>query len=119
MTEPLTRSPHVRETHNQDGAVLLDPRRGKLFPLNPVAALIWKQVGEGFTPEQIANNVAIACSISVEVANGDVSEFLQLVVAEQLAFPHTTVKPELSRPNWWRRLRDRTWARFKGSSEAV
>ncbi|HET6843557.1 MAG TPA: PqqD family protein [Candidatus Angelobacter sp.] len=38
--------------------MLLDPRRGKLYPLNPVAALIWRQLGDGFASEHIAADVA-------------------------------------------------------------
>jgi len=69
--EPLKRSPRIRETHNQDAAVLLDPHRGKLYPLNPVAALISKRAGEGLTPLQIGQNVATTCNDPLELANAD------------------------------------------------
>lgn len=37
-------SPDVRSTYSQDGAVLLDIRKGLCYSLNPVAARIWSTV---------------------------------------------------------------------------
>lgn len=37
-------SPDVRATYSQDGAVLLDIRKGLCYSLNPVAARIWSTV---------------------------------------------------------------------------
>ena len=110
-TKSLVRAPHVRETFNHDGAVLLDPRRGQCYPLNPVAALIWKQLGEGCTPLQIAENVATVCNISLETANFDVFEFVRLVLSAQLAFPQKPMEPTSSRLGWWKGLRNRLWHR--------
>ena len=98
---------------------MLDPRRGKLYPLNPVAALIWKQLGEGFAPEQIAHNVATTCNISLEVATTDVFDFLQSVLDEELASSQGHAHLPTSRLSWWRRLRDKAWFQSKGSSEVV
>lgn len=37
-------SPDVRSTYSEDGAVLLDIRKGLCYSLNPVAARIWSAV---------------------------------------------------------------------------
>lgn len=37
-------SPHVRSTYSEDGAVLLDIRKGLCYSLNPVAARVWSTV---------------------------------------------------------------------------
>lgn len=37
-------SPDVRSTYSEDGAVLLDIRKGLCYSLNPVAARIWSTV---------------------------------------------------------------------------
>jgi hypothetical protein len=37
-------SPDVRSTYSQDGAVLLDIRKGLCYSLNPVAARVWSTV---------------------------------------------------------------------------
>jgi hypothetical protein len=37
-------SPDVRSTYSEDGAVLLDIRKGLCYSLNPVAARVWSAV---------------------------------------------------------------------------
>jgi len=37
-------SPDVRSTYSEDGAVLLDIRKGLCYSLNPVAARVWSTV---------------------------------------------------------------------------
>ena len=37
-------SPQVRTTYSEDGAVLLDIRKGLCYSLNPVAARVWSTV---------------------------------------------------------------------------
>jgi hypothetical protein len=98
--EPLIRLPHVRETHNQDGAVLLDPQRGQCYPLNSVAAFIWRQLGEGRTPTQIARNLATASDISVDLASADVQEFVRLLLDLGLISGRGTAETES--PRYWR-----------------
>jgi hypothetical protein len=92
-TDHLIRSPHVRETHNEDGAVLLDPVGGKCYPLDPVSAFIWKHLGEGFAPIQVAEKVAATCNISVEIAKADVAEFVQSLVNAGLLSPQNCSQP--------------------------
>src|SRR5260221_8457560 len=75
-TAPLTPSPHVRVTQNVDGAVLLDIQQGQCFSMNPVATLIWKQLGQGCYPTDVAHNLAKTFDIPLEQASIDVQEFV-------------------------------------------
>ncbi len=110
---PLTRSPHIRDTHNQDGAVLLDCRGGKCYPLNQVAALIWKQLGEGLTPLQVAENVARTCNVSIEMATADVMDFVEALVAAKIVLPRRSV-PMSGPARWarWTELLYKLWPRI-------
>ena len=45
----------VRETVNQDGAVLLDIEQGLCFSLNPVGTRIWEMIKDGRSVDEIAD----------------------------------------------------------------
>jgi hypothetical protein len=47
----------VRETINQDGAVLLDIKQGLCFSMNPVGAKIWEMLKQGCPPEAIVDGL--------------------------------------------------------------
>lgn len=83
-TEQLMRSPHIKESYTQDGAVLLDIRRGACFSVNPVGALIWKQIANGHPLPAIAASISMTFSIPYEQASVDVSEFVQQLEQRQL-----------------------------------
>jgi hypothetical protein len=70
-------APSVRESETQDGAVLLDIEQGQCFSMNPVAAMIWKQLGQGCDPMEIAQNLARTFDISLDHASSDVEELVQ------------------------------------------
>lgn len=77
-------SASVRIAETQDGAVLLDVKQGLCFNINPVGALIWKQLSEGCEADQICRNLADRFNISTEQACTDVQEFLQDLREKQL-----------------------------------
>src|ERR1700694_3498307 len=83
-TATLRHSDSIRQSDNQDGAVLLDIRKGQCFSMNPVAALIWRQIGEGLRPSEIAEDLARRFEISLDQAVSDVQEFVQQLKREQL-----------------------------------
>jgi Coenzyme PQQ synthesis protein D (PqqD) len=84
-------SENVRTTITQDGAVLMNIKGGHMITLNPIGSIIWQQLSEGRSPEQIAAHLAAEFGISREQASGDVSEFL-----EQLETQHLIESAELS-----------------------
>ena len=51
----LTVAKGVRETVNQDGAVLLDIDQGLCFSFNPVGTRIWEMIKDGMSEGEIAD----------------------------------------------------------------
>ncbi len=77
-------SEHVRTTITQDGAVLMDIKGGHMVTLNPIGSIIWQQLSDGHSPEQIAAHLASEFGISREQASDDVNEFLEQLGAQHL-----------------------------------
>jgi hypothetical protein len=84
---------HIRTTITQDGAVLMDIQGGHMVTLNPIGSIIWQQLSDGRTPEQIATRLASEFGIPQEQASADVNEFL-----EQLEAQHLIESREVSNP---------------------
>lgn len=84
---------NVRTSFNQDGAVLMDIHGGSMLTLNPIGSIIWKQLGNGRSPVQIAENLASEFSIPREQALADVNEFIQQLEARQLIRPSESENP--------------------------
>ncbi len=64
--------------------VVFDPDMGEVLRLNPVAGLIWQQLNEGRTAEEIAEAVSQEFATEKEVALRDVEDFLQELVKMEL-----------------------------------
>jgi len=72
-------SPDVRSTYSQDGAVLLDIRKGLCYSLNPVAARIWSTVEaspSGVDLRGLVDVMEIHYKISHEQLEYDIDECL-------------------------------------------
>jgi hypothetical protein len=67
----------VRETVNQDGAVLLDIDQGLCFSLNPIGMRIWEMVKDGRSPAEIADALQQEYRLPHSQLVGDVSDFLK------------------------------------------
>lgn len=77
-------SEYVRTTITQDGAVLMNIKGGSMLTLNPTGSIIWQQLCEGRTHEQIAARLASEFGIPPEQACADVNEFLEQLEAQHL-----------------------------------
>ncbi len=81
-TDPNARwlvSPDVRSTYSEDGAVLLDIRRGLCYSLNPVAARVWSAVETsplGIDIRGLVDVLEPNYKIPHERLEGDVTEYL-------------------------------------------
>lgn len=75
---------HVRTTMAQDGAVLLDIKRGHMVTLNPIGSIIWQQLADGRTPEQIVVLLATEFGVPQQQVSADVDEFLEQLEAQHL-----------------------------------
>lgn len=67
----------VRETANQDGAVLLDIEQGLCFSLNPVGSRIWNMLKEGRSVDEIANALEQEFGLPRTQLLADISDFLK------------------------------------------
>jgi len=102
-------SQSVRGTENQDGGVLLDIQQGQCFSMNPIAALIWKQLGQGCDPIKIAQGLARTFDISLDQASTDVQELIQRLTQLNLLRDAKTVEPSLTRIHWLKALFRKLW----------
>ena len=69
-------SEHVRSTHNQDGAVVLDILHGEMFRLNFVASRMLELLKDGLTNAQIADAISREFGVVRETVTADLEEFL-------------------------------------------
>lgn len=67
----------VRETVNQDGAVLLDIEQGLCFSLNPIGTRIWEMVKDGRSLAEITDALQQEFCLPRSQLVGDVSDFLK------------------------------------------
>src|SRR6202021_1712801 len=67
----------VRETINQDGAVLLDIEQGLCFSLNPIGTRIWEMVKDGHSLAEITNTLEKEFRLPRTQLHVDVSDFLK------------------------------------------
>ena len=72
-------SPDVRSTYSEDGAVLLDIRKGLCYSLNPVAARVWSAVEarpSGVDLHGLVDAIGTDYTIPPEQLECDVIEYL-------------------------------------------
>ena len=67
----------VRETVNQDGAVLLDIEQGLCFSLNPIGTRIWEMVKDGHSLTEITDALEKEFRLPRTQLLVDVSDFLK------------------------------------------
>ena len=62
---------------NEDGGVVLDINRGKIFSLNGLGALIFERLREQQNESQIVEEISQQFDISVETVRADFIEFVR------------------------------------------
>ena len=67
---------HIRSNRSDDGSVVLDVLRGKMYSLNPVASQILQLLGQGLDKTQIKSEISRRFSVEVDIIDKDVDEFL-------------------------------------------
>lgn len=78
----------IRSTHGQDGAIVLDIRRGQMFNLNFVGSRILELLKNGSTESAIVDEISREFSISRDLVENDVREFLQNLKKRHLVEEH-------------------------------
>ncbi|MBZ5666473.1 MAG: PqqD family protein [Acidobacteriia bacterium] len=71
-----TLSETVRSTHNQDGAIVLDVRRGQMFSLNFVGSRILELLKSGTTESEIVDEIIREFGVGRDLAENDMREFI-------------------------------------------
>ena len=80
-------SGHIRSTHNQDGAVVLDVRHGQMFRLNLVGSRIFELLKLGYPESRIAEEISREFGAARETVEADIREFLSHLEKHQLLEP--------------------------------
>lgn len=75
--QPIRVAESVRETINQDGAVLLDIKQGVCFSMNPVGAKIWEMLKRECPLDQIASSLEQEFQVSRTQIEADMAEFIE------------------------------------------
>lgn len=92
----LKLSHEVRSTHRQDGTIILDPTRGKMFGFNPVGSRILELIREGFTQAQIARQISEMFSVDPAIVQTDVQDFLAQLAKHHIVAPDENALPRKS-----------------------
>jgi len=69
-------SEHLRSTHSQDGAIVLDILHGQMFRLNLVASRMLELLKQGNAEQQIAEQLSQEFGVGREIVAADLKEFL-------------------------------------------
>jgi hypothetical protein len=100
--QPIKTAESVRETVNQDGAVLLDIKQGLCFSMNPVGARVWEMLKGGSTVDQIARALELEFQVPHTQIEADLAEFLDALRVRNLIRVGT--EPNADRKGWLVRL---------------
>lgn len=84
IQQPIRTADSIRETINQDGAVLLDIKQGICFSMNPVGARIWQMLKKECSLDQIAESLKSEFSVPRSQIEPDISEFIESLVTRKL-----------------------------------
>lgn len=83
----------IRCNHVDDGAVLLDTRRGRLFSFNRTASRILQLVEAGFDRTAIIERMVQEFGAEPRTAENDLGEFLNLLEKHQLLESQRPLSP--------------------------
>jgi len=83
-SERYVHHPDVAWRLVQDEALLVDPRTGSIFPLNPVAARLWVLLGDERPVSEIVQSLFREFDSSPETVEADVRAFIANAVAAGL-----------------------------------
>jgi Coenzyme PQQ synthesis protein D (PqqD) len=68
---------HVRSAHSEDGAILLDIRRGKMFRINFVGSRVVELLRAGLSESEIVERLAMEFACERAAVATDVRQFLE------------------------------------------
>lgn len=74
-----SRHPDVAWREVVDETLIVDPRNGRIYPLNPVASYVWKRLDGTRDLDSIQKGILEEFEISEEEAARDLQEFVEQV----------------------------------------
>jgi hypothetical protein len=77
-------SQHLRSTHSQDGAVVLDILHGQMYRLNVVGSRMIELLKHGRSETQIAEEISREFGADRQTVEGDLQEFLEYLQRHRL-----------------------------------
>jgi coenzyme PQQ synthesis protein D (PqqD) len=92
--------PTVKATASEDGAVLLDVKRGICFSVNAVGLKIWTLFQAGAGPAEVIRQLGTEYQIPGEQLKNDFEEFLSNLQSNGLLLPD---RPG-NAPGFWKRV---------------
>jgi len=69
-------SEHLRSTHSQDGAVVMDVLHGQMYRLNLVGSRMLELLKHGRTEQEIAEQLSQEFGVGRDIIAADLKEFL-------------------------------------------
>lgn len=102
MNRSIQLAQNVRDTINQDGAVLLDIKQGVCFSVNPVGARIWQMLKDRCPVDQIATTLESEFEVPRSQIETDIRDFLKSLRERKLIQYEGEVGP--SRKTWFQRI---------------
>ena len=78
---------HLRSIVNQDGAVILDAKAGRISTLNSTGAFVWQALERGEHLEAIAADLARMTGEPVDAVKDDIAAFIEALEKQDL-LPH-------------------------------
>lgn len=77
----------IRTAHLQDGAIVLDVRRGQIFGLNPVGSKILQLLEAGHTEVSVVSEISRYFEIGEDIVRRDLREFIDSLAEQRLIEP--------------------------------
>lgn len=93
----------VRETINQDGAVLLDIKQGLCFSMNPVGSKIWEMLKKEHSLDEIARALEVEFQVPRSQIDADIVTFIAELRKRNLIEEDVPAKKE-EKGTWISRL---------------
>jgi hypothetical protein len=67
----------IRSTQTDDGRIILDIQRGKMFSVNVVGSTILALLEDGWDEERIAGEISRVYETTIETVRPDVRDFIE------------------------------------------
>lgn len=94
VVQPIRTAESVRETINQDGAVLLDIKQGVCFSMNPVGARIWEMLKNECPLDRIASSLEQEFKVPRTQIEADIADFVAELRKRNLILGNDAATPE-------------------------